>query len=300
MKIRVKENSFNIKMLKISKNGQMENDKKLLIRKLALNNLSHLNISEDKNEKGKQKEIFKIRNTISSLKKVSKNFINTSLIIKKRKQSVENKNIILYQKIKDEKIKKINNISTLNSSNIIKEFQKMRKMSKLNKTSADNKFFNKNKSFAHLPFKKLINNNIKLSNSLSKNKKNNNEGRNKKNFVNSFKTTATNSYKDIKLNKIAANSSNDSSWVLPPNMKFLEKNRKNNYIKKKNKDKLHNIANMTSLLNDVKNQKIKNKEQSYKIFNDNISIKNNLYKDINKFKGNTNVNSTNKNNILIF
>ena len=280
MKKMKKENSLNnIKMYKISKNGILENDKRLLINKLALNNLFHSHTTEDKE---KTHNFHKPNKTISSLKNEKKNVINSSLIIKikkppGKKSITPNQNIKHDKRINSHKNNK-NNISTFSSNEIINEFKKYRKSLNSNKTTIGNQLINKNRSYAHLLIKPL-------------NKKMNKEINNK-NIINSFKTTATNSYKDIKSNK-NINSSKDLTRI-SNQIKLLEKNRKNTHIIKRNKDKdkLSQTMNMTSLLNDVKKQKIKNKEQSYKIFNDNISINNNIYNDTTKkSKGYTNKNS---------
>ena len=64
MKKMKKENSLNnIKMYKISKNGILENNKRLLINKLALNNLFHSHTTEDKE---KTQNFHKPNKTISS------------------------------------------------------------------------------------------------------------------------------------------------------------------------------------------------------------------------------------------
>ena len=279
-----------IKILKISKNGLLENNKKLLIKKLALNNLFHINMNSseekdkqktNKNSKYKTYKTFKPSKTIS-LKKDPKKANNQKITLKNN----NNNN---------------NNISTFSSHEIINEVHRKKKTIKSNKSSIiDINHFNKNKSFAILPINPLINKKIKTnaSNSLNKSKNIKNEKKSKT-FINSFKTTTTNSYKDIRSNKI--NNINNKDLLF--NLKIMKKNN-NNFINKTNNDKLNETLNMTYLLNDVKKQKIKNKEQSYKIFNDNIFItNNNICNDSNnsksqnkyKFKGKTNKNSPNRN-----
>ena len=280
--------------IKISKIGLLENDKKLLIKKLALNNLSHINFSEEKDKQNNKKtNTYIVSKTISSVKKDLKKLNNSSLLIKIKNHSISKtyENQKKFEKI----ITKNNNTYNINRN---------KKTIKSNKSSIVNiNLFNKNKSYAILPINPLINKKTKtnLSNSLNKSIKIKNGKRNKT-FINSLKTTATNSYKDIKSNKIINvtnvtgkandNGSNKDSFF------HFDKNR-NNCINKKNNDKMNQTMNAINLLNELKNQNIKNKEQSYKIFNDNIFINtnNNFYNDKIKFKGKTNKNSPNKNTL---
>ena len=271
--MKIKDISLNhIKNFKISKNGILENDKHLLINKLGFHNLSQLNLTHGKE---KRNNICKKQNSISTIKYEKKNLNKSSIFIKIKKYHSNsnsnniNKKIILSNTNK-ENIKN-NNISTFSSNEIINDLNKHRITCKSNKTSKDKILFNKNKSYGNLQIKPLINiktiPNIKYMNKYGRNK----------NFINSFKTTATNSYKDIKSIQ-NMNSSKKLSDVYPfSKIKIIKKNKNINKLQKD--DKLNKTVNMISLLNDVKNQKIKNKEQSYKIFNNNIFINNNLYND---------------------
>ena len=297
--------------IKISKIGLLENDKKLLIKKLALNNLSHINFSEEKDKQNNKKtNTYKVSKTISSVKKDLKKLNNSSLLIKIKNHSISKtyENQKKFEKIITKNNNTYNNnnnnISIFSSHEIINEFNRNKKTIKSNKSSIVNiNLFNKNKSYAILPINPLINKKTKtnLSNSLNKSIKIKNGKRNKT-FINSLKTTATNSYKDIKSNKIinvtnVNGKANDNSSKKDSFFHF-DKNR-NNCINKKNNDKMNQTMNAINLLNELKKQNIKNKEQSFKIFNDNIFINtnNNFYNDKIKFKGKTNKNSPNKNTL---
>lgn len=291
--MKIKENTINkIKKYKITKNGLLENDRHFLINKLGFHNLSQSNLLQLKEKS----------NNIICKKKNSSPFIkneveklNKSSIIKIKKYNSNSHNN--KKKKEDEKnIKNIknNNISNNSSKEIINEFNKKKDIYKSNITLKINKFLNKNKVFSIWPIKPLINNKtvpntIKVPN----NKFSSKYGRNK-NYINSFKTTATNSYKDIK-NITSSNNMSEAFLKVK-----IQKRLKSKNINKLQKDKIIKSMNMTSLLNDVKNQKIKNKEQSYKIFNNNISINNNLYNDIkNQNKYINNKNNSHKNNLVI-
>ena len=283
--MKIKDISFNhIKKYKISKRGLLENDKHLIINKLGFHNLSQLNLTQSKGKRTniickKKNSIFTIKN---EPKKLNKSFILTK---KNHSNNTYKKNALSNPKENDKNVKN-NNISTFSSNEIINEFNKKRISFKTNITSKDKKLFNKNKSYNILPIKPLINNKT-IPNGKFMNK----FGRNK-HFINSFKTTATNSYKDIKSNKNMNSINNLSIFPRAKNLKKI------NNINKLQKDKLNKTMNLTSLLNDVKNQKKKNKEQSYKIFNNNIFINNNIYNEEknNKNKGNNIKNKSNKNN----
>ena len=240
--MKLKEFSFNhIKKYKISKNGLLENDKHLIISKLGFHNLSQLNLPQSKEKRNNI--IHKKKNSIFTIKNESKHLNKSVILIKKiHSNNTHKKNILSNPKENDKNIKN-NNISTYSSNEIINEFSKNRKFYKTNITSQDKKLiFNKNKSYNILPIKPLVNNKT-IPNAKNMNK----FGRNK-HFINSFKTTATNSYKDIKSNKNMSSSNNLSNFPKAKNLKTI------NNINKIQKDKLSKTMNLTSLLNDVKNQ----------------------------------------------
>ena len=286
-----KENSLNqIKNIKISKNAILENDKKLLMYKLGFNNLSRSNLTE---EPEKQNISNKNKNNTPNLKIESKNVNKSSsflIKIKKRYSNINHfkkKKLKTYQNIKRKENN--NNIST-NSSN--ERINKLR-IKKPSKSIIN--LSNNNKSYSILPIKPLINTKTMMSNSVNKKKskevKNNN---NKKNNINSFKTTTTHTIK-TNLTNGKKNSISEISFICQ-NSKLI-KNFKN--LKKHSIDKLSCTMNTPGLLAGLKNQKIKNKEKSYKIFNDNLYIKNNIHHNNNingdnikiKFKGRTGKNS---------
>ena len=287
-----------IKNIKISKNAIIENDKKLLINKLGFNNLSHLNLPEDvdnqNNNHNKNKHStpnLKIElnnnNKSSILIKIKKHHSNSKYFQKKNFKTNPNK-------ITTIKNLKTNNIST-NSSNEITNNCRGRKSSNSIKNLLKNNLLNNNKSYSILPIKPLINAKTMLSNSLNKKQKMFKEGKNNNNNnnnINSFKTTTTHTLKTNKSNQ-NMNSITELPGVCP--QINLIKNVK--IIKKHKGDNFNCTINASSgLLAGLKNQKIKNKEKSYKIFNDNIYINNNVYnKTNNKYKGKTNKNSPTKN-----
>ena len=296
----------NTKNYKISKNAILENDKKLLINKFGFHNLSQLNLSEEKqnlNNHAKKKEFNSTSN--NEIKKT----LNKSDIVIKIQKHRSNSHLIknkIDKKIingKNDKLKNhINNnlnLFTFSSNEKIKEFHKNRKSTISLKNIIKQKVkksFDKNKSYGILPIKPLINKKTEVSNSLNKNKNLFHLSKDSKNKKpnNSVKTTATNSYKDIKSNKLFNLSNHDLQSLIPHKLLAKKNNIRNNKFNQK-KDKLNNTMYTPSLLNEVKKQKIKNKEQSYKIFNDNIYIKKNLYNDIKKLKGKTSINTPIKN-----
>ena len=281
-----RENSLNnVKNFKITKSGLLENDRKLLINRFGLNNLSQLN-----SPKGKEKQ-----NNFD----ISQNAINNQ----KNENKISNKTSITnIQKYHTNFFQK--KIITTNSSNeIIGDFNNYRKsLNNQKRISLKKKYFNNNyKSYSVLPIKPLINAKTMTNTSLNKTKKYSSKegkdinGRNNNN-INSFKENET--YTKISSMANQKLNSNKDSSGMNPQIKPIKNSKKNNIKQNSPKNKnIHNFKdkyNMSTpnLLFDLKNQKNKNKEQSCKIFNDNILISNNtLYNNI---KNNANNNNNNK------
>jgi len=287
-----RENSLNnAKNFKITKSGLLENDRKLLINKLGLNNLSQIN-----SPKGKEKQ-----NNFD----ISQNAINNQ----KNDNKISNKTSIINIQKNHTNFFQNKNITTNSSNEIIVEPNRYRKsLNNQKQISLKKKFFNNNnsKSYSVLPIKPLINAKTMTNTSLNKTKKYNSRegkdinGRNTNN-INSFKENATYTKKSSMINQ-KLNSNKDSSGINPPikpviNSKKnnVRQNSPNNRAMHNSKDKHNYIMSTPNLLFDLKNQKNKNKEQSYKIFNNNILISNNnLYNNINKNNNNNNNNHINK------
>ena len=303
----------NVQNFKITKSGLLENDRKLLINKLGLNNLSQINSLKGK-EKQKQNNVDNCQNI---QKDENKNSNKTSTI------NLQKNHLNLFQK---------KNITTNSSYEKIGELNHNRKsLNNQKQISLKKKFFNNNKSYSVLPIMPLINAKTKTNTSFNKAKKyNSKEGKNindrNTNNINSFKENETYTKKSTKINQ-KINSNKDSSGVNPLINSIINSKKNNVRQNSSNNKTLHNIKDKhninistPNLLFDLKNQKIKSKEQSYKIFNDNILISNNnLYNKINnnnnniikksgdkkenkrnKFKGITAKNSPRKNNKLSF
>ena len=176
-----RENSLNnVKNFKITKSGLLENDRKLLINRFGLNNLSQLN-----SPKGKEKQ-----NNFD----ISQNAINNQ----KNENKISNKTSITnIQKYHTNFFQK--KIITTNSSNeIIGDFNNYRKsLNNQKRISLKKKYFNNNyKSYLVLPIKPLINAKTMTNTSLNKTKKYSSKegkdinGRNNNN-INSFKENET-------------------------------------------------------------------------------------------------------------
>ena len=151
-----RENSLNnVKNFKITKSGLLENDRKLLINRFGLNNLSQLN-----SPKGKEKQ-----NNFD----ISQNAINNQ----KNENKISNKTSITnIQKYHTNFFQK--KIITTNSSNeIIGDFNNYRKsLNNQKRISLKKKYFNNNyKSYSVLPIKPLINAKTMTNTSLNKTKK---------------------------------------------------------------------------------------------------------------------------------
>ena len=277
-----KENSLNhINNYKISKTGLLENDKKLLINKLGLNNLSHLNITEEKNNIN---NFCKNINSVSNLKKDINHLNKPSKLIKITK---EHSNFLLFKDIStNPNIKNENNISFFSPNQILIEFHNYKKISNQKKISLKKKLMYNNKSYSNLPINPLIDN--KKMGNISLNKKQNNI--NKKDMNNNYFKVNINNNPISQLNHKRC-PIRDSSDI-NPQIKLIKNSKKIKEIKNV-KDKLICAMSTPNLLFDMKNQKIKNKQQSFKIFNDSILVNNNLYNKNaqTKYKGVTTNNS---------
>lgn len=251
-----KENSLNQNLYnQISKKGIRENDKKLLIKKLGFNNLSHSNLNEEK-ILTKKKNLL-IANSLSSLKIESKkplkppSIINLNINLNK---NLKNNHTISNQRTKNKSLIKNYNISS----------------NSLSKNSTKNKTMNRNnKSMASLPTNPVLNINGISDFSLNKlNKVLSNEAKNN-NISSINSTTAQNS---IKTNQNI--NSNVDLLDISSNIKPIRK------IKSKPRINTHNNTSSTpNLLIKVKKSIINNKEKPYKI------IDRNLYNDYkNKFQ----------------
>ena len=133
--MKTKKDSLNQMInIKISKSGLKENDKRLLINKLGLNNLSQVNLFEEKEklnnfDKNSTTQI----TTLNNERTDNKNSNKSSILIKIKKHYtpiVPKKYITTKQSLKNNKsIKSINNISTFSSNEIVNDFHNYRKFS---------------------------------------------------------------------------------------------------------------------------------------------------------------------------
>ena len=228
----IKQNFYN----QISKTGLLENDKRLLIKNLGLNNLSHSNINEEKSSLNNNSFI---TNSLSTLK------------IENRKQKSSPKiNLTHNEKLKNILKKYSTNEYTRNKC-IIKNYKNS--SDALSKNSLKKKLLNKNnKSMAVLPIKPNISINSITNYSLGKINQVLYEGRNHNNISSYGTTTAQNSLKTQKMN------SNKDLLGISPEIKPISK--------KKNKNKIYENSDNNS----NKNLLIYKKEKPYKLFDNNI------------------------------
>ena len=248
----LKQNFFN----QISKNGLLENDKKLLIKKFGLNNLSHPYFYEDKNSSNQNYSL--IGNSLSTIKFETKKHIKSSPKIKNNNQSLNN----LFKRYTTS-----NEISK--KSSVIKYSKKS--SDSLSKNSLKkNLIKSNNKSMAVLPISSKININ-KVTDYCSNKKKIKYEGRNNCNISSYGTTTAQNS---IKTNQNI--NSNNELLGISPQIRPVKRN--------KTKPKIHsntnNTVSNTDLIFNIQKTIIENKEKPYKIFNNNplnnYNTKNNI------------------------
>ena len=226
----IKQNFFN----QISKTGLLENDKRLVIKNLGFNNLSHSNINEEKRSLNNNSFI---TNSLSSIKMEN---------IKQKSSSIHN------AKLKNILKKYSTNEYTRNKC-IIKNYKNS--SDTLSKNSLKKKFLYKNnKSMAVLPIKPNISINSITNYSLGKINKVLYEGRNHNNISSYGTTTAQNSLKTQNMN------SNKDLLGISPEIKPISK--------KKNKNKLYENSDSNS----NQNLLIYKKEKPYKIFELNKNI----------------------------
>ena len=270
------------KNYKISKLGLLENDKKLIIRKLGLNNLSYTNLPKVK----EKKNIY--TKTVSNLNDEKRNSKESLLAqIKKKNTNFSPKNIKTTSPIvKFHKKIKFNNNNpnaTFSSNEIINDYNNYRKSLNYNKDSLKKHVMNYNnnnsKSYSKLPIKSLIKTKIMTNTSLNKKHKQLIKDIRKNNIhINSFKVNQTfvNEIikKDIKHQNKDIKNSNKESPGIYSGIKLIKRIKIVSGGKKpQNKTKIS--KSIPNLLFEFKNVKNTRKEQSIKILND-ITLINNL------------------------
>ena len=251
----LKQKSFK----KISKNGLLENDKKLLVQKLGFTNLSSFNLIKRKIISNNNNKNVKYKPSISNLK------IDTEQITKI--PSLMNFNHKPNKDMATSTFKKSSNISLLSSNVNINTFSEFKKSTEtLKKSLRQNILYRNNKLGTEvMPIKTIININT-VSNSTLKKRKNKNSNSN-------CNTTTQNT---LKTNKYS-----NSNFDLFSAFSQLEPIHT---IKKKQKIKIKINASTPNLLSKVKKPIIKDKEKTYKINGRDFS-NNNLYNDNNyKYK----------------
>ena len=248
--------SFN----KISKKDLIENDKKLLIKKLGFGNLSQSNLLKRKNSFNNKKE--KNSSKYKNLKiETSNNIIKNSLLMDFNKNNIHPKITTT--------TKNSNNISLFLTNENLNPFSEFKKSyeSLSKKSIRKNILYKSQKSYIILPKKNpSLNINTFSCSSLNKKIKLINETRNNSNNM----TTGQNTL------KTNANSKT--------NFDFVNYFSRNNSIKKeKNKLKIKINLSTPNLLK-VKKVIIKDKEKTHQIFNDRRFINKNLYECNNNYK----------------
>jgi len=264
--ISLNQSSFN----KISVSGLYENYKKLLISNLGFNNLSQTNLIKPKIEFKTNKNVpqSKYTKSMSNLKMKSKKKIKSSLL------NTFNSNKTQYNA--SSTTKNMNNQSLYSTNEHINAISELKILSESlsKKALKKNILYRNNKSCANLVrVKPFININTMTVNSSLNKKKNIKEGKYNYNYnINSNNlTTAQNTQKTNKNSK-NSNSyydilSNDISPIIEPIKK----------ISKKKMNKNINTASTPNLINKTKKPVIKDKEKSYKIFNNRGFYNRNLY-----------------------
>ena len=259
------------KNYKISKIGLLENDKKLIIRKLGLNNLSYTNLPKVK----EKKNIYnKTVTKLNEQKRNSKESIQTQ--VKKKRTNISPKKIITpTPMIKFQKKIKFNNNpnATFSSNEIINNYNKYKKSLKHDKISLKKNLFknninNNSKSYSKLPIKPLINNKIMTNTSLNKKHMHLIKDIRSNDNTNSFKVNQTYNNETFKNN---IKNYNKESPGIYSGIKLIKK------IKifsggKRPQNKINISKSIPNLLFEYKNIKNKKKEQSIKIINNNILI----------------------------
>ena len=247
---------------KISISGLYENYKKLLISNFGFNNLSQTNLMKPKIEykNNKNSNHSKYTKSMSNLKMKSKKKIKSSLL-----NTINSNNT--HCNIAST-TKNVNSQSLLSSNEHINAISELKLLSESlsKKALKKNILYRNNKSCANLVHvKPFININTMTVNS-SLNKKKNEI---KYNYINSNNlTTAQNTQK--------TNKNNNSYYDLLGNgfSSIIEPIKK---ISKKKINKNINTASTPNLFNKVKKPIIKDKEKSYKIFNNRGFYNKNLY-----------------------
>lgn len=282
-----RENSFHhSKNYKISKMGLLENDKKLIIKKLGLNNLSYSHLPKVKEKKNIYSKTVvnlndeKQNSKKSLLTKTKKKYKNFS-----PKKIITPSPIVKFQK----KIKFNNNNpnATFSSNEIINKYNNYKKSLNHNKDSIEKKLINNNKnnknskSYSNLPIKSLINTKILTNNSLNKKHKQLiKDIRKNSNHNNSLKENKTYTNGTLKQNRKYSNKDSPgfySGIKLIKKIKIISGGKNS-----QNKEKIS--KSIPNLLFEFKNLKNTKKEQSIKIFNDNILVNNlNNEKEKNKY-----------------
>ena len=264
--ISLNQSSFN----KISVSGLYENYKKLLISNLGFNNLSQTNLIKPKIEFKTNKNVpqSKYTKSMSNLKMKSKKKIKSSLL------NTFNSNKTQYNV--SSTTKNMNSQSLYSTNEHINAISELKILSESlsKKALKKNILYRNNKSCANLVrVKPFININTMTVNSSLNKKKNIKEGKYNYNYnINSNNlTTAQNTQKT---NKNSKNSNsyydllgNDISPIIEPIKK----------ISKKKLNKNINTASTPNLINKTKKPVIKDKEKSYKIFNNRGFYNRNLY-----------------------
>lgn len=249
---------------KISKNGLIENDIKLLIKKLGFINLSQNNFIKRNNStlNNKIQNNFKYQKRISNLK-IETNQSQKSSFLK----NLSNKD---FKNNKTSTAKNSTvNISLFSTKEYLNAFSEFKKSSGslLKKSNKNKMVYRNNKSCSSLYKDKLHTNCKKMSNSTYNKrirliKEINKDNSNSISFAqNSFKT-------NIKSNL------NFDLLALFPKLESIKKN--------KNKKKLNINVSTPNLLYKAKKPIIKDKEKSYKMFNDRGFMNKNLYNFNNK------------------
>jgi hypothetical protein len=261
------------KNYKISKIGLLENDKKLIIKKLGLNNLSYSYLPRVK----EKKNIY--NKTVSNLNDVKRNSKESRLTQDKKKHTKFSPKKIITPNpmIKFEKKIKINNNpnATFSSNEILSNYHKYKKSLNNNKISLKKKLINKkvnnnSKSYSKLPVKPLINNKIIRNTSLNKKNKQLNKDIRNNNHTNSFKINQTFNNETFKNN---LKYPKKDSPVIYSEIKLIKKIKIINGGKKP-QNKIKISKSIPNLLFEFKTLKKTKKDQSIKIINDNILINN--------------------------
>ena len=228
----IKQNFYN----QISKTGLLENDKRLLIKNLGFNNLSHSNMNEDKSSLNNNSFI---TNSLSTIK-----------IDNKKQKSSSKISLTNNEKLKNILKKYSTNENTRNKCLIRNYKNSSDTLSKI--SLKKNILYKNNKSMAVLPIKPNISINNINNYSLGKINKVLYEGRNQNNISSYGTTTAQNSLKTQKMN------SNKDLLGISPEIKPISKKKNKNKINENNDN------------NSSQNLLIFKKEKPYKIFDNNI------------------------------